>query len=108
MMIGEQFRQACGDLLRKPPGMVRQFSGQQRFVQWQVHRQRRGIGAADRDPPSSDTAFVDIEAEDKVTIGRSERSKINRSALPDRMLIAVNSSSGNPPPGCVAETFRVL
>jgi hypothetical protein len=51
MMIGEQFRQACGDLLRKPPGMVRQFSGQQRFVQWQVHRQRRGIGAADRDPP---------------------------------------------------------
>jgi len=65
MMIGEQFRQACGDLLRKPPCMVRQFSGQQRFVQWQVHRQRRGIGAADRDPPSSDTAFVDIEAEDQ-------------------------------------------
>src|SRR5271163_4537071 len=74
----------------------------------QARRQRRGVGAADRDPPSSDTAFADVKAEGQVTIGRSERSKINLSALPQGMLIAVNSPSGITSSGSAAETILVL
>src|SRR5262249_32415186 len=39
---------------------------------------------------------------------RSERSKTNRNALPDRRMIAVNSPSRGAPRDYVAETIRVL